>query len=354
MSASHLNYWKNIIKLVRNNDLLDPLVVMYYVTTKCNLDCQYCEDFGSRKNSLMTSASLEEAKQILRVIKEGSDNLFITGGEPFTYPNINELITFAKEELQFRNLTMITNGYLLPQHEGILHLLDRMIISLDSPNPDKWHKIINAPLKTAELIIENIKTFAANQEIYGNSMILNSVLTPDTLEDIESIVEFCINHRVTVSFSPQAVGNWPKYELLVSEKYKNALEKIISLKKSGAPILGSNAYYKTLINFSPYKCFPTLAPRVMPNGDLIYPCRPIEKEEDSHGGRINLLEIGNWEQTMSMLADEYGQPPKSCTSCFQQCYAEPSLMQSKPFSHLGELIRFSPSREGKISTYTPG
>ncbi len=354
MSASRLNYWKNLFKLVRTNDLLDPLIVMYYPTTKCNLDCQYCEDFGSRKNPSMTSAPLEEAKQVLKVIREGSDNLFLTGGEPFTYPNIDELIIFAKEELRFRTLTMITNGYLLPQHESILPLLDRLLISLDSPNPDKWHKIINAPLKTAELIIENIKTFSAKQDIYSYRMILNSVLTPETLEDVESILEFCKKHGLTVSFSPQAVGNWPKYELLVSEKYKNTLEKIISLKKDGAPILGSAVYYQTLINFSPYKCFPTLAPRVMPNGGLIYPCRPIEKEEDSHGGRINLLEIGNWKQAMNMLADEYGQPPKSCTSCFQQCYAEPSLMQSKPFSHLGELICFSPSRQGKISTYTPG
>ena len=354
MGASHVNYWKNIIKLVRNNDLLDPLVVVYYVTTKCNLDCHYCEDFGSRKNSSMSSTSLEEAKQILRIIREGSDNLFITGGEPFTYPNVNELIIFTKEELKFRTLSMISNGYLLHQYESIFPLLYRLIISLDSTNPDKWHKIINAPLKTAEKIIENIKTYAAKQETYGFRMILNSVLTPDTLEDIESIVDFCDNHGLTVSFSPQAVRNWPKYELLVSEKYRNTLEKIISLKKDGAPILGSNAYYKTLADFSPYKCFPTLAPRVMPNGDLIYPCRPIEKEEDTHGGRLNLLEIGNWEQTMSMLVTEYGQPPKTCTSCFQQCYAEPSLMQSKPFSHLGELIRFSPSRQGGISTYTPG
>ena len=37
----------------------------------------------------------------------------------------------AKEELKFKELTVISNGFLLPQHEAALKYIDRLIISLD-------------------------------------------------------------------------------------------------------------------------------------------------------------------------------------------------------------------------------
>jgi hypothetical protein len=105
----------------------------------------------------------------------------------------------------------------------------------------------------------------------------------------------------------------------------------------------------------PFTCYPTLMPRIMPNGDLAYPCRPIEKEGGSHGGRLcNLLHMDSWARAIQIARDEYGPPPRICTSCFQQCYAEPSLMQSRPLSLLRELALYAPSRRGMVWTYAPG
>ncbi len=62
----------------------------------------------------------DQAIQILRVIRSGVDSLFITGGEPFLHPDIDELLMRAKHELKFREITLITNGFLLPKHEAAL------------------------------------------------------------------------------------------------------------------------------------------------------------------------------------------------------------------------------------------
>jgi hypothetical protein len=77
---------------------------------------------------------------------------------------------------------------------------------------------------------------------------------------------------------------------------------MIARKQSGAPILGSMAYLRMLLDFEPYACYPLLVPRVMPDGGLAYPCRPIEREgalpgtaSGAHGGRaVNLLDVPNW------------------------------------------------------------
>jgi hypothetical protein len=186
-------------------------------------------------------------------------------------------------------------------------------------------------------------------------MMVNCVVTPGTLAEAGGVLDFCLQHDILVSFSPQAVNNWPHYDLLVSDEYKAFLARLIDLKQSGAPVLGSMAYLRTLLDFRPYSCYPTLVPRVASNGDLLYPCRPIEREGTRLGGRpCNLLEVADWDEAIQIANQEYGPPPRVCTSCFQQCYAEASLMQEAPLGYLVELIRYPTSRKAGLITYAPG
>ena len=78
MSVSIRNYWNNLLKLLRRDRLLCPLAVAYYVTTRCNLDCAYCEDFGARRNpQAVPSLSLDDALRVLHVIRSGVDSLVL-------------------------------------------------------------------------------------------------------------------------------------------------------------------------------------------------------------------------------------------------------------------------------------
>ncbi|MFQ5616324.1 MAG: radical SAM protein, partial [Anaerolineales bacterium] len=325
-------YCRNLLRLLSGDRLLHPLAVTCYVTTRCNLNCVYCEDFGARRNSQAeASLSLENACRVLRVIRSGTDSLILTGGEPLLYPEIDALVNHARQGLGFRQITLLTNGYLLPQHEALLPALDRLVVSLDAADPGLWHSLINMPLSYAQAILDNVRAYARRQREFGYQMVVNCVLTPKTLPGVEGLLDFCATHDLLVSFSPQAIGNWPNYDLLVSDKYKAILTRLITRKRQGAPILGSMIYLRTLLDFRPYSCYPLLVPRVMPNGDLVYPCRPIEKENGSHGGRpCNLLAVESWAQALEIAVGEYDPPPRVCTSCFQQCFAEPSLMQAHP------------------------
>jgi len=346
----------NLLKLTRAERNLSPRVAIYYLTEQCNLNCTYCEDFGAHRNSQNKSPSpIEQVLKILGIIRTGLDTLMLTGGEPFTHPDIDQILASTKNDLKFRYLTLISNGFLLPAHENALTSIDRLIISLDTIDPQLLSQMIGAPESSAQTIIDNVVQFSRLQKQLGYRMIINAVLTPETLPGVEEMISFCKQHNLLISFSPQAVNNWPRYELTVSPAYKELIEKLIWLKKSGSPIQGSDAYLHTLATFQPYDCFPTLAPRVYPNGDLSYPCRPLEKAANGQGDRVvNLLQTGNWNEAWQLAYQAHGQPPRNCHSCFQQCYAEPSLMQSQPLSLLHEWFQYPKNRSGKISTYTPG
>jgi len=369
-------YLGNLLKIARGDFTLDPHIAVYYVTMQCNLNCAYCEDFGSRRNHLVTPAPpLADAKHILKVIRTGVDRLWLTGGEPLMHPQLLDLLTYAQDDLNFHEISLITNGTLLgnviarsgsdkaipssrrrlfraENHRplnGILSFLNNLIISLDSVDSQALNRV-NVPDAYAETVIANAREAALLQEEYNFKLILNAVITPETLPSLEELMEFCIKNHVNISFSPQAVNNLPRYDLVTSKEYRDFIEKVIELKKHSAPILGSYAYFNTLLDQTPYECYPTLVPRILPDGWLAYPCRPMEKAGSEQGGRaVNLLSVDTWDEAWMIAKKKYGGAPTSCVSCFQQCYAEPSLMQAHPFEYLKETVRGN-----HLITYAPG
>ena len=323
---------------------------------RCNLNCTYCEDYGSRRNPQNAfHEPSQKVLQIFSVIRQATDSLTITGGEPLLNPEIAQILTEARRSLKFRQLTLLTNGLLLRERAAVLPNLDRLLISLDTLDTQLASSLTGLPQAQSQQILDNIIWAASRQKIDRFTLILNAVLNPQTLAGAEELVDFCAQKGVMVSFSPQSVRNWPDYELLVSPEYKKVLSRLIALKKHGSPIAGSLPYFQALVDFNPYTCHPTLLPRVLPDGSLIYPCRPIEREGGARGGRpVNLLEVQSWNEAVQIATRTYGPPAETCASCFQQCYAEPSLLQDHPVHYLWDWLRFPASRHADLITFSPG
>ncbi|HKJ38642.1 MAG TPA: hypothetical protein VJ972_07685, partial [Anaerolineales bacterium] len=64
---------------------------------------------------------------------------------------------------------------------------------------------------------------------------------------------------------------------------------------------------------------------------------------------VNLLSVNTWDEAWKIAKQKYGEAPTSCVSCFQQCYAEPSLMQAHPLEYLSEQLRGN-----ELIGYVPG
>lgn len=76
---------------------------------QCNNNCLFCY-FRERKNQ-RSPLPTEKAKRLLRLIKKlGIETLELTGGEVTLRSDIMELISFAKDDLGFKNISIITNG----------------------------------------------------------------------------------------------------------------------------------------------------------------------------------------------------------------------------------------------------
>jgi cyclic pyranopterin phosphate synthase len=110
------------------------------VTDRCNFRCTYCmpaEIFGDSYKFLPKAQILtfEEITRLTRIlVKLGIVKVRLTGGEPLVREQVETLVAQLAQIPGIEDLTMTTNGYLLPQKAQVLKDagLQRVTVSLDS------------------------------------------------------------------------------------------------------------------------------------------------------------------------------------------------------------------------------
>jgi len=115
------------------------------VTDRCNLRCVYCmSEEGIEQTSHHSILSYEEIHRVVEAGAElGISKIRITGGEPLVRKNLTELIKKISHTPGIKDLAMTTNALLLPRYAEELKQagLNRVNISLDSLNPEKYREI---------------------------------------------------------------------------------------------------------------------------------------------------------------------------------------------------------------------
>ena len=116
------------------------------LTDLCNLRCMYCMPAeGVAKHGHRDNLSLEEVAEIaaVAVVELGVKKIRLTGGEPLVRRGIVGLVKQLAALPGLRELTMTTNGILLPGMARELKDagLTRVNLSLDTLDPEKYRKI---------------------------------------------------------------------------------------------------------------------------------------------------------------------------------------------------------------------
>ncbi len=119
------------------------------VTDRCNFRCAYCmpaEIFGERYEFLPRDQILtfEEIERLTRIFAGlGVTKIRITGGEPLLRRDLPQLIRLLAAIPDIEDLTLTTNGYLLPSMAKELREagLRRVTISLDSLDDETFRRM---------------------------------------------------------------------------------------------------------------------------------------------------------------------------------------------------------------------
>lgn len=144
------------------------------VTERCNFRCRYC--MAEKPFSWVPKENLLSYEELFSFIKIGIDNgiqkIRLTGGEPTTRENLDELIGMIHTYAPNVDIGLTTNGFLLPAQAEKLKCagLRRVNISLDSLNRETLNYI------TQKDVLEQILTGIDAASDAGLSIKLNSVI----------------------------------------------------------------------------------------------------------------------------------------------------------------------------------
>ncbi len=115
------------------------------VTDRCNLRCVYCMPEGGVP--MMSHADILSYEEIIAVVKAatelGINKVRLTGGEPLVRMGLSELVKQLAAIDAINDISLTTNGILLAKYADELKEagLDRVNVSLDTLNPEKFRSI---------------------------------------------------------------------------------------------------------------------------------------------------------------------------------------------------------------------
>lgn len=192
-----------------------PTTFYLHLTYKCNLGCIYCYNKDIRKNSL--SMSLDEWCKIIDMIIPLSKHIVLTGGEPFLYENLCDVVNYIRKKNTDVYIEIISNCMIdfknIQNVDFIFSNINSISFSCDSlssenqprKNFDPWRFVENikyvkskySRLKITissvyanemEMEIQNIHNFAMSVSVLFKSvlMIPSSLKEVHLLPDIEN------------------------------------------------------------------------------------------------------------------------------------------------------------------------
>lgn len=172
------------------------------VTDRCNLRCTYCmPEEGIRLLDHSDILSFEEITDFTRLaVANGITKVRLTGGEPLVRKGIVDLVVMLAKIDDLQELTMTTNGILLPQFAKDLKTagLSRVNISLDTVDSESYCQIT----RNGELdqVLEGIE---AAREAGLEPIKINCVLLGQPTDDTWKLKAFCEERNLRLRFIHQ-------------------------------------------------------------------------------------------------------------------------------------------------------
>ncbi len=219
-------------------------IIQFQYNYKCNFRCEHCSVKRFQGKNNKRSFTIEDVKNLSKQADElGIARFVITGGEPMTFQDFDELVAAIDPQKFYINCD--SNGWYLDKAK-IQHLkdigVDRIQLSLDSLNAEEHDAFRHAPGSHARAMAAVDYAKEIGMDIY-----IQTVVTKERLHSDEFIefIEYFNNKGVGVFVSyAKPVGAWEGcFDSLVTKEdfeYMHELEKKYRVYTHLTPAYGLN------------------------------------------------------------------------------------------------------------------
>ncbi|RAO49636.1 Cyclic pyranopterin phosphate synthase [Micromonospora saelicesensis] len=204
------------------------------LTDKCNLRCTYC--MPAEGLPWLAGPELLSDEEIVRLVRVAVELLGVTevrftGGEPLIRPGLVDIVTAVAALEPRPRVSLTTNGIGLDRLAPALRAagLDRVNVSLDTLDPDRFTKLTRRPRLDAVL------AGLAGAAAAGLSPVkINSVLMRGVNEDeAPALLRFALDHdyqlRIIEQMPLDAQHGWARDTMVTAEEILASLRTVFDL-----------------------------------------------------------------------------------------------------------------------------
>ncbi|MGQ0792699.1 MAG: radical SAM protein [Deltaproteobacteria bacterium] len=297
-----------VLKYIYTKATGRPKLVNLEVTKLCNAKCDFC-DYWQTKHEVRLADYSPVIRQINPLV------VVITGGEPMLRKDLCDIVRQVKSASIFIFGSMVTKGDLLTvdkARELFNAGLDQIAISLDFPGSrhDEYRGIPGLWDYLSNLIPTLAKEFK-------KSIIVNTIIMEDNLDQIVPIAEKAREWGIGVSFSSYSVMKTNNTAHFIKqrelERVRDVVGKLIELRRKWKGTIVSTEQYLREI------------PNYFEKGDGPECLAGINMVQVTPSGHIKRC------SEMPVVADYKEYHPKmfdktQCTSCWYSCRGETQTM----------------------------
>lgn len=236
--------------------------------------------------------------------------------EPLLRRDLPDILRYAKGQGLITSL--VTNGVLLKSRVHELGDLDYLSVSLDGLKSQKGLRGIDP-----DAVIDGI--IAARDA--GHEILINCVISSKSLHELDDMVSLARSLGVWISFEPIDESSgvdekvWDELGIRneIKFEYEQALDRLMDLKKNGAPIINSQTYLRMIKSQkADFRCHASdIVLHVCADGNIVN-CR-VEK---APLGNVSDGIQNVWDSSREMRK----QASKNCRGCLFFGYVENSML----------------------------
>ncbi|MCS6711379.1 GTP 3',8-cyclase MoaA [Brachybacterium sp. EF45031] len=214
------------------------------LTDVCNLRCTYCMPEAGltflRRTQMLTT---EEAVRLVRIGVErlGIRKVRLTGGEPLTRPDLEEIISGIAALTPRPEISVTTNAIGLDQRAARLAAagLDRINVSLDSVVEETFERITRRPMLHRVLAGIDAAREAGLTPVKINAVLLPGLNEPEVADLLAWCLERDLQLRVIEQMPLDADGVWDREGMVTAARTRELIGRRFDL--SPAPVARDGA-----------------------------------------------------------------------------------------------------------------
>ncbi len=166
-----------------------PNTIWIHVTNACNLSCPFC--YSDANNERIYNIDYIKVLDFLKDLpKEKRKKVIISGGEPFLYQKLSELVNGLKE-LQF-TVQVITNGtFGREKYPEIIPMIDLLQVSIDGSTES-----VNAITRGKDSLNKAINNIRYAKELGVKDLYISFTGNSNNILDLPNMPQFMLENKI--------------------------------------------------------------------------------------------------------------------------------------------------------------